>query len=402
MAERHGDEDLLTLALHMRGRARLRAGQVADGLPLLDEAMIAVISDRLTPHVAGILYCSVIAACREVWALDRARQWTDALTVWCERQPEMVPYSGECRVFRAEILQREGAWRAAIEEAGRALDRAAEPLGRGTKGPALYEQAEAHRLLGELAAAEETYRKASAAGYEPQPGLALLRLAQGEPDVARAALERALTESARHRRARLLPAYVEVLMASGDLDGARAACEELAELAKAWQSGPLATTVTSCRGAIELAAGKPREALPLLRRAWEEWSALSSPYEAARTQGLLGLACRRLGDEDGARLALGAARATLESLGAATALARLDAAWRGSDAADDHGLTPREREVLAQVATGRTNRAIAEALFISEKTVARHVANIFAKLGLSSRAAATAYAYEHGLHDPSA
>lgn len=401
LGERFAEDDLLTLALHMRGRAVLREGRVEEGLALLDQAMVGVISDELSPQVTGIIYCSVISACREVYAHRRAQEWTGALSTWCARQPDMVAYTGECRVYRAEILQRRGAWRDAIEEAHLAAERFFDEPGSSAAGGALYQKAEAHRLLGELAAADEAYRAASRHGREPQPGLALLRMAQGETAVAAAAMRRALSEATdRHRRAHLLGAHVEVMIAAGDLDEAEQACRELAEIAEAWGVGVLSAMVEQSRGAIELASARASVALPRLRTAWHAWQKLDVPYEAARTRALLGRACRALGDEDGARLELEAARAELEALGAAHDVARLDDLAGRPPSREAHGLTPRERQVLAQLATGRTNRAIAKALFISEKTVARHVANIFRKLGLSSRAAATAYAYEHDLQDP--
>lgn len=401
--ERFGDSDLHALGLHMRGRALLRQGRVDEGLALLDEAMVAVVSDELSPQVTGIVYCSVISACREVYAIRRAQEWTGALTAWCERQPDMVAYTGECHVYRAEILRRRGAWREALAEARQARERLSEERDPSTAGAAHYQEGEALRLSGELAAAEEAYRAASRLGREPQPGLALLRLVQGDVEASSASVRRALAESAEpFRRMRLLPALVEIMLDMGEIDEAARACDELAEIADSWGTSVLDPLVAQSRGAVELASGQAREALPLLRRAWKGWQALEAPYEAARTRAFVGLACRELGDQDGAELELQAARSELERLGATPDVARLDAMTGRAPARHDHGLTPREREVLAQVATGRTNRAIAEALFISEKTVARHVANIFRKLGISSRSAATAYAYEHDLQGPTA
>jgi DNA-binding CsgD family transcriptional regulator len=398
--QRFGDRDLFTLALHMQGRALLRLGRVEEGLSLLDEAMVAVAADDLSPLVTGLVYCAVIGACREVFAVGRAQEWTAALTEWCAAQPDMVAYTGQCRVYRAEILRRRGAWRDAIEEARRACERFIETAGPRAAGAAHYQQGEAHRLLGEFSAAEGAYRAASRAGNEPQPGLALLRLAQGDGPAAAAAIRRALAETPdRHRRARLLPAHIEVMLAVGDVDRARASCAELEEIAGGCAPGIIDTMVAEARGAIALAEGDAEGALAPLRQAWREWRDLDAPYEAARARVLLGLACRALGDEEGAALELDAAREELERLGANPAVAGMSAATGGSGRAE-HGLTPRERDVIALVATGRTNRRIAEALSISEKTVARHLSNIYGKLGISSRAAATAFAYEHELLDP--
>ena len=404
IAERFGDADLHAFALHLNGRALLRLDRVEEGLALLDETMVAVATGELSPLVTGLLYCSVIGACREVWALGRANEWTAALTGWCERQPDMVAYTGECRVFRAEILQRRGDWHDAFDEAGRALERFARGSQPNAAGLAFYQKGEVHRLRGEFAPAEEAYRAASREGYEPQPGLALLRLAQGDRDAAAAAIRRALAENpGRIRRARLLPGHIEIMLAVSDVAEASRACGELEAIADVCAAGVLSAVVAQARGQIELAAGNAAAALPPLRRAWREWQALEAPYDAARARSLLGRACLDMGDEDGANLEFEAARTAFERMGAAPDVARLDALnRRARPRGHDHGLTPRERDVLALVATGRTNRKIARDLSISEKTVARHVANLFRKLGLSSRAAATAWAYEHHLVDPSA
>lgn len=401
IGQRFGDADLLALALHLQGRALLRQGRIDEGLALLDEAMISVSTGELLPQVTGLVYCSVIGACREVFAMRRAHEWTAALSEWCERQPDMVAYGGECRVYRAEIMQRRGAWADALAEARRATDLLAGRAGPGPMGLALYQQGEVHRLRGEVAAAEDAYHAASRCGRAPQPGLALLRLAQGEHRAAAAAIRRALAEAPDDLpRARLLPACVEIMLELGELEEAREACEELAAIAGRCAPGVLEVVVDQARAAIELAAGDARAALAGLREACRRWQALGARYEAARAHMLLGKACRELGDEEGARMELSAARAELEELGAAPDLARVEALLERPVRRRVHGLTPRELEVLALVATGRTNRAIAETLFISEKTVARHVANIFGKLGVSTRAAATAFAYEHGLARP--
>jgi DNA-binding NarL/FixJ family response regulator len=396
--ERFGEADLLALAVHLQGLALMGSARIADGLALMDEAMVAVATDALSPQVTGLIYCSVISACRRVYALRRAQEWTAALTSWCERQPDLIAYAGECQLYRAEALQIRGAWRDSIEESRRAGERLSRGLDPRAAALALYQQGEVHRLLGEFAAAEEAYRGASRLGREPQPGLALLRLAQRDVAAAVASIRRALAETAdRFQRARLLPAHIEILLAAEEQDDAERACRELEEIACAVDGGVLGTHAAQARGAVELAAGRAAAALPPLRRAWHDWQALDAPYEAARVRALLGLACRALGDHDTAALEIEAARAEFLRLGAAPDVARLDLLSHGPGPRRSHGLTPREIEVLALVARGQTNRAIAAELSISEKTVARHLANMFTKLGLSSRAAATAYAYEHDL-----
>jgi DNA-binding CsgD family transcriptional regulator len=398
--ERFGDPDLVALALHLQGHARLREARVDEGLALLDEAMVAVTADEVSPPVAGLVYCSVIGACRRVYAVGRAHEWTAALKSWCDAQPGLVPYRGHCLVYRSEILQLHGSWEEALAEAERAAELGDGAADREATGAAHYQRGELHRLRGELAAAEAAYRAASELGREPQPGLALLRLAQGATGAAAGAIHRALAETRDPaRRARLLPAAIEIGVAAGDLEAAGAGCDELAAIAAVFRTDVpdpdvLDTALAHARGTLALAAGDALAALVPLRRAARGWRALDAPYEVARVRALLAVACRELGDRDSADLEENAARAAFHRLGATPDLARLDGD-RGQR--DPHGLTARELEVLTLLATGRTNRAIAEKLFISERTVGRHVSNIFGKLGLSSRAAATAYAYEHEL-----
>jgi DNA-binding CsgD family transcriptional regulator len=354
--------------------------------------MVAVTAEELSPIVTGIVYCGVILACQEVFEVRRAREWTRALGDWWALQPEMVAFTGRCLVHRAEILQLDGAWRDALEEARRAGERFVE-TGNPAAGLARYRLAELLRLQGDFAEAESAYREASGFGWEPQPGLAQLRLAQGRTDAAVSAIGRAEAAAASPLdRARLLPAYVEIMLAAGDLESARRACTELEAIAAGFESAMLGAVVAHARGSVHLAAGEPREALVPLRTAVETWHRLGAPYEIARTRALVGDACRMLGDTESAALEHDAARAILERLGARPDLARLESRASGS-----RGLSAREVEVLRLVAAGRTNRQIAASLVISEHTVARHVQNIFAKLGVSSRAAATAFAFEHDL-----
>ena len=392
IGERFGDRDLFALAIHGQGHMLIRNGQVREGLALLDEGMVAVTAEELSPIVTGLVYCGVILACQEVYEVRRAREWTRVLADWWALQPEMVAFTGRCLVHRAEILQLDGSWRDALEEARRAGERFAETRNPAA-GLARYRQAELLRLQGDFTGAEDAYREASTFGWEPQPGLAQLRLVQGRTDAAVSAIRRA--ESAMTgpvERGRLLPAFVEIMLAAGEVEAARRACLELEEIVSGFESAMLDAMAAHARGAVHIAAGEPREALVALRRASEIWNALDVPYEIARTRVLVGSACRALGDEESASLELDAARRLFDRLGAKPDLARLREPTTAG-----HGLSRRELEVLRLVAAGRTNREIAASLVISEHTVARHVQNIFAKLGLSSRAAATAFAFEHDL-----
>jgi ATP/maltotriose-dependent transcriptional regulator MalT len=398
IGERFADADLPALARHEQGHVLIRQGQVREGLGLLDEAMVAASSGELSPIVTGIVYCGVILACEDAHDLRRAREWTATLTRWCEEQPAMVAFTGRCLIHRAEIMQSQGAWAAALEEARRAAERSLLGENRWAAGEACYRQGELHRLRGDFAAAEAAYREASRQGREPQPGLALLRLAQGDAAAAAAAVRRVAEEETEPgRRAGLLPALVEIMLAVDEIEAARRAGEELEGLAGEFESATLEATGAHAAGAVELAGGNAAAALPSLRDAAQAWQELEAPYEAARSRELVGLACRALGDADSGELELESARGAFLELEAAPDVARLDSHLAGASSDDRHGLTGRELEVLRLVAAGRSNREIAGALVISEHTVARHLQNIFAKLGVSSRTAAGAFAFEHRL-----
>jgi DNA-binding CsgD family transcriptional regulator len=396
--ERFGDPDLFALALHAQGNMAVRGGRVREGLGLLDEAMVAVTAGGVSPIVTGIVYCGVILACDEVYEVRRAQEWTATLTRWCEQQPDLLAFTGRCLVHRAQLMALHGAWQDALEEAERAGRRFAQSMNRGAAAKGWYLRGEVHRLRGEFAEAEQAYREASQLGFEPQPGWSLLRQAQGNTNAAVAAIRRALGETTdRLRRAGLLPAYVEVMVNAGEIDDARGAGAELAEIAGEYESALLQATAAQARGSVELVAGDPAAALSSLRQASQVWQELEAPYEEASTRVLIGRACQVLGDEDAFALELDAARSVFEALGATPDLARLEALSGVPSAGDTHGLTPRELEVLRLVASGKSNREIAAALVISEHTVARHVQNIFTKLGVPSRTAAGAFAFEHHL-----
>jgi DNA-binding NarL/FixJ family response regulator len=398
IGERFGDADLFALGAHERGHILILNGRLTEGLGLLDEAMVAVTARELSPIVSGIVYCGVILACQDAYEVRRAKEWTAALSAWCERQPDLLAFTGRCLVHRAEILQLEGTWAAALDEARRACKRCLEGENKGAAGEACYRQGEIQRALAHFDEAEHAYREASRLGREPQPGLALLRLVQGNNGAAEAAIRRVAAETSEPaRRAGMLPAFVEIMLAAGDLDAARDACTELATLAKDHADGVLGAAAAQARGALEMASGNPDAALRHLRHAAHVWQALGAPYEAARTRMMVGQACQALGDEDTASLEMEAARAAFSELGAAADLARLERIGSGAASSDAHGLSERELEVLRHLAAGVTNREIAAALVLSVRTVDRHVSNIFVKLGVSTRAAATAYAHEHGL-----
>jgi DNA-binding CsgD family transcriptional regulator len=397
IAQRFDDRDLLALGVLSTGQTALAAGDTVRGVRLLDEAMVTATAEGVSPIVTGIVYCAVIEACMDLLDLRRAAQWTEAMHHWCAAQPDLVPYRGHCLVHRSQVLQACGDWPEAVSEAERARQRLSEPV-HPALGLALYQQAELHRLRGELDAAERAYRAAGEHGREPAPGFALLRLAQGSVPAALAAVRRMVEESrGRLTRPVVLAAAVEVLLAAGETGPARAAVDELCEIAHAVQTPLLHAVADYATGAVLLAEDAVPAALVALRRACCGWRELDMPYDAARARVQIALACRSLGDHDASDLELHAAHVAFERLGALPDLARVADLAERPARRPTTVLTARECEVLRLVAAGRTNREVGAVLVISEHTVARHVQNIFAKTGVPSRAAATAYAYEHGL-----
>jgi DNA-binding CsgD family transcriptional regulator len=396
IAARFGDRSLLALACHGRGRALIRLGSISEGVTLLDEAMVSVIAGDVVPVLAGDIYCSVLEGCQEILDLRRAYEWTTSLSRWCASQPDLVRYRGECLTYRAEIMQWRGNWPAAEADARAACDLL--PPGRGRAGAAFYRLGEIHRLRGEFARAEEAYTRANECGRKPLPGLSLLRLAQGDVDSAAASIRSALADtSARAARARILAAAVEIFLTAEDLASARPALEELCDIAGAVGTPLLSAICAHATGAVLLAEGDLTAAATSLRQACEAWRDLEVPYEEAQARLLMASVCHRRGDDAGRLLDLDAARRLFTQLDARPCLARIEQQSGPSARATPGLLSDRELQVLRLLASGKTNRAIAEELFISEKTVARHVSNIFDKAGVSSRTGAAAWAFHHNL-----
>ena len=396
IAERFGDRDLAAMGRLGRGQSLISMNETQRGVALLDEAMTAVIAGEISPIESGIVYCAVIEACQQLFDLRRAQEWTSALTRWLESQPDLVPFRGSCLNYRAELMRLHGAWDDATAEAQRAREWLSRPPPEPGVGEAIYQLAELDRLRGAFDSAEIGYREAGGWGRLPEPGHALLRLAQGDHAAATKAIHRARAEAADDLiRARLLEPAVEIALAAGDVVAARASADHLAEVARATDAELLRAMALRADGAVRLAEGDVDGALSVLRRGWEAWAALDAPYDAARVRVLTAAACQAMGDAEGAALERDAAREVFKRLGATPDLARLDGA--DTEPALLAGLSAREAEVLRLVAAGLTNRAIAETLTISERTVDRHVSNIFTKLDVSTRAAATAFAYEHRL-----
>lgn len=396
------DADLDAFATMLIGRAWLNAGATQAGLERLDEAMLRVTAGETSPRTTASLFCASIGnAEMEAHDLARGQEWERALEAWMSTLPVPTlsgPFLANCRVYRAVLQRRRGEWTAARRELVKAVDELTGGHGARLAGHACYELGETLRLLGEHAEAEFAYRRASSLGAATQPGLGLMRLAQGDVETAAAGVRRALGETERPQdRCSLLPAYVTIMLAAGGLPEAVAAVDELGRCADLFGTTLVRVEHDRAMGEVALADDKASAALARLRRAAAGWRELAAPYETAVTAVLLATACRAVGDEEGAQFELEAATATFAQLGAAPDLARARALLARPAARSAHGLTRREAQVLQLVAEGRTNHMIASELSLSERTVHRHVSNIFVKLGVGSRTQAATFALEHDL-----
>jgi DNA-binding CsgD family transcriptional regulator len=399
---RHDDADLCALGTLGHGQALIALGDAPAGIACLDEVMVSVVAGEIGPITTGIVYCAVILECMQLFDLARASEWTRALNAWCEEQPDLVPYRGQCLVHRSQVQQAAGDWpdaRASVEAACARLEQPPHPA----VGLAHYQHAELLRLAGEYDRAEAKYRRAGRCGQQPLPGLALLLVARGDAPAAAKMLDSALRETrGPFERTALLAAAVDVFRATGDNARASAAVDELASIADTTSSPVVGALAAEGNGTVLLLRDDATGAIAHLRAAAGAWQSLRMPYDAARVATKLGQAHMRLGDDVSAALEFDHARETFRELGARPDVEQVDRlAPRGAatPARDDDAsrLSAREREVLGLVAAGRTNREIAAELFISPHTVSRHVEHIFAKLGVTTRAAATAYAYAHDL-----
>lgn len=381
--------DVGALACLGTGQARIMGGRYAEGVLLLDEAMVAVTAGEVTPIASGIIYCAVIDFCRLAWDVRRATEWTAALDRWCRSQSTMLAYSGQCEANRADLMRLHGRWDDALACAEEAVRRAAQG-DRDAGFSAPYQRAEILRLRGDFDAADDAYRAAGATGWPPEPGHSLLRLAQGRIDEARTQLDRALEVVDPATRRVLLPASVEIALAAGDSAAGRVAADELLELAARVEAPLLQAAGALADGRVLRAEGRADAAAPRLQAAVAAWAALDAPYHAARSRAELAHALDDLGDHRAAAEERRHACEIFERLGAVPAME-----WCTGTERMPGDLSPREHEVLRLLATGATNRQIAHELTLSEKTIARHLENVYAKLGVPSRAAATAWAFEH-------
>jgi ATP/maltotriose-dependent transcriptional regulator MalT len=399
MGSRYADANLAAGGVLFEGRALVRRGELGEGMRCLDEAMVAVLSDELASEWAGNIYCHLMDVFHELGDIRRAAEWVEATQRWLDQLPAAVLFSGICRVHRSQVLQIIGAWDQAEREAARVSTELA-AIHVAAAAEAHYQVAEIRRLRGDLAAAERSYERAHEYGRDPQPGLSLLRLAEGRLTAAASAIQTALIAESDNRLARvpLCAAQVDIALGTGSLDDARRACEELEATAAVYASSGIEATARHARGALTLAEGKPGAALPILRDACRRWREAGADYLASKACLLLVQVYGELGDEDAARRELDAAAPVFDRLGAVPDANLVERLRRPPTL--PHGLTQREAEVLALVATGRSNKDVATALYISEKTVARHLSNIFSKIDVATRTEAAAFAFEHGLASP--
>jgi ATP/maltotriose-dependent transcriptional regulator MalT len=392
---RFNEHDLIAQGLMMQGRMMIYSGRVPEGVTLLDEAMVGLSAGEVSPIIAGMAYCSLIEACQELSDFSRAASWTSALTRWCDAQPGLVPYTGQCSLHRGQIMRLRGAYDEALAEFAFAQRRYEKEGTVAPAGMALTEQGDVLRIRGKLDEAEAAYRQAAELGHEPQPGLALAWLARGRTTAAISAVRRLLAEAQGPvHRSWMLPAAVEVLVSGRLLDEARQNSDELTGIASAFGNSALRAMAAYAAANVELVSGELENSLSRARESYRLWSDIGAPYEAARARVLVARALRELGDEDSATTELAVARRAFAEVGAAPAAQEVD---RLLGRARPGGLTEREIEVLRLVAEGRSNPDIAHALVLSHKTVERHLSNIFTKLDVPSRTAAAAYAHEHGL-----
>jgi ATP/maltotriose-dependent transcriptional regulator MalT len=392
---RYRDPDLTAMGMSSQGRLLLYGGRVPDGLALLDESMVSVAAGEVSAIFAGNIYCSMIEACQEIGDFDRAARWTAALTTWCAGQPGLVPFTGQCAVHRGQIMRAQGAFDEALTEFALAVQRYLADQTPGPAGLAMAERGDLLRIRGDLTGAQAAYDRAVAFGHEPQPGLALLWLAQGRSQAAAAAIRRLLGEAGDPvHRSQLLPTAVEVLLATDQRHEASAIAAELASIAGSFGCPTVQAHAYHAAALVALESSDPAAAMPLLRQARTTWERLGGRYEIARCRMQLGRALRALGDEESAVTELVAAQRSFAELGARPAEQKAATLITPTYPS---GLTAREVEVLRLVAAGKSNQEIAAVLFLSEKTVARHLSNIFTKLGVTSRTAAAAFAFEHHL-----
>lgn len=390
-----GNPDLTAMALQAKGRALVACGRLDGGITALDEAMIAVVNGELTPLFTGWVYCNALSTCHDLADLRRAIEWSDSAMRWCDDLRDGQLYPGICRLHVVELAMLRGTWEAAGAMAQQACDELTSHDPRYA-GEAHYVIGELHRMAGDLDLAEEAFSRAHHLGRVPQPGLARVRLSQGRIDAAVNGLRLALEPppSAPLRGTELLAALAEAHLAAGDTDAAAEAAKAMTDVVNRAASVYLDAVTRTTEAQVLLARGDALAACLRAGEAVEQFQGLGLPYDEARAREVRGAAARVIDVLDTTQLELTAARDTYRRLGAEPDERRVTALL---GEASPFPLSSREIEVLRLVARGGTNKEVAGQVVVSEHTVARHLSNIYTKLGVGSRSAAAAWAYERSL-----
>ena len=388
-----GDETFTALGLLCEGLAEIRRGHLRNGFGLLDEAMLPVVAERVSPDWAGNIYCTIVTTCIDLMDVSRAREWARNTERWVEQFSDAVMFVGVCRAHRVQLLAIEGAWTAAEGEAAQVTADLAD-MNVAAVAEVEYQLGEMCRIRGVPGRASAHFARAAQLGRDPQPGAALLQLSAGEASAAWSAVSEAVAAAVASpfSAARLLRAQVQIGLATGHLQSAEAAAGRLEQIRETYKTPGFEAWADEARGAVLLSEGQPDRAVPLLERAGRQHRALGATYDAAVVDTLLGAAHRALGDDESARRCADAANAVFVRLGVPPVVAAVP-----TEQAPPGGLTRREVEVLMKIATGSSNREAAAVLHISEATLRRHLANIFVKLEVGSRTAAAAWAHDNGL-----
>lgn len=396
IGKNYGDPDLSILGLLGQGQAMIQMGEISNGVSLLDESMVAVEFADISPLVIGIVYCAVIETCQLIFDIGRAQEWTTVLSQWCESQPDLVPFRGQCLIRRSQIRHIHGEWPEALDEMHRACELLSTPPGEPAAGEANYQLAEIFRLKGDFQQAELRYMEAHRWGRKPQPGLALLRLMQNEEDKALENIKTSLDEAKTPlQRIKILPAYIAIMLAHEKIKETHLAVDELKVAADKYDAIYLQAITAYCQGSLLLKENDPNGACKFLQKSLNLYNQLVAPYEIASVRLSLGIAYRDKGDNDSAGMEFTAAKWIFEELEAIPDLKKVEAFIEEKKGIDRHGITLREHQVLQLVSEGLTNKTIGVKLYISERTVERHLSNIFNKLQVNSRTEAVTFAYKH-------
>lgn len=383
------DSPALAALCHVaEGLEAMLDGRMAEAYGLIDEAMLPVLADEVPLEWAGDIYCIVLHHCHRLADLPRMRAWTQSMERWCNEFAGSATYGGVCDVHRLQVEAATEDLRL-LESRLVTASRALEEVNSWAAGEGYYQLGEVRRRRGDDDGAFAAFGRARMLGVEPQPGEALLRCRSGDGDTAWTDLRVALAGLNRLDRMSLLRGAVEVALARGDVDEAERHCEELESGAAAFGTPGFRAWAAHARGAVLVRRGEHASALDVLEDALREYRTQQCRYEIAQVYEWMALAHQALGDHETAAADTATADNIYTQLGVEPV--------EPCGATAPGGLTKREVDILRRIAGGATNKQVAEQICISEKTVGRHLANIYAKLGVSSRTAALAWAHDNNL-----